>query len=80
MIAAIALIAALSFVGGACLTYYVVARPHDQADALAALRRIHDHVIYGCETGDELCSLVNVIETEVADLDLYDDDYIEAAT
>ena len=87
MTAAIALIAALSFVGGACLTYYVVARPHDQADALAALRRIHEQAIYGPDTidawgssHDELASLVDVIDAEVAAVEMYGDDYIEAAT
>ena len=62
------------------------ARPHDQADALAALRRIHDHVIYGPDISDawgsshdELASLVDVIDAEVLALELYDDDYSEPA-
>ena len=82
MTAAIALIAALSFIGGACLTYYVVARPHDQADALAALRRIHEQAMWGVpiDSGiDELDELVDVIDAEVAAVEMYGDDYTEAA-
>ena len=75
MTAAIALIAALSFVGGACLTYYVVTRPHDQADALDALRRVWEAVY---DYGDPV--LFDLVDDEVADLDLYDDDYTEAAS
>ena len=72
--------ALLGAVAGSCLTYWWTTRPTDQADALAALRRIHEQAIYAWDAGDdELDALVDTIDTEIAALDLYDDDYIEPA-
>jgi len=78
----ITLIAGLSFVGGCCLTYWWQTRP--QADALAALRRIHEaSEAWTCGTEELIAHYQEVLDTidaEVADLDLYADDYSEPAT
>ena len=71
----------IAFISGACfatsINWMLSRRPYDQADAIAALRRIHNATIYGPPdpaTTNELDYICDVIDSEIADAAYYEDE------